>query len=82
MNNILDVVSHFIYIALSIILLPVFVALDIVLGIWVASRFIKRTSRKITRRLRQKQPSYQLAFRKSMHSLRGKLAGLPVNSQH
>jgi hypothetical protein len=82
MNNILDVASHFIYIALSIILLPVFVTLDIVLGVWIASRFIKRTSRKMARRIRDKQPSYQLAFRKSVHSLRGKLAGVPVNSQH
>jgi len=80
MNHLLDITGHFLYIILSIILLPVFVALDIVLGVWMASRLMKRLARKVYIRAKQKQPEHQFGFRKGLLSLKARFIGVHVNS--
>lgn len=80
MNNLLDITGHFIYLALSIILLPVFVALDCILGIWMAAKFTKKLCAKLYVKTRQKNLHYQLAFKKRWMFLRTKFIGVHVNS--
>lgn len=80
MNNLLDITGHFIYLALSIILLPVFVALDCFLGIWMAAKITRKLCAKLYIIARQKNLHYQLSFKKRWMFLRTKFIGVHVNS--
>jgi hypothetical protein len=66
MNNLLDIAGHFLYIALRIILLPLFVALDIFLGTWLAAKFLKKWSRAVYIKATKKQAFRQPAFKKGL----------------
>jgi hypothetical protein len=79
MNNLLDITGHFLYLAVSIILLPVFIALDIFIGAWLMARFIKRRGRILYIRAKKKQPVYHPAFKKSFLFLKAKSIGMPAN---
>jgi hypothetical protein len=79
MNNLLDITGHFLYLALNIILLPVFVALDCFLGLWIALKFCRKTIYKLRHsRNRQKQIN-DPAFKKSLVLLRAKFVGVHAN---
>jgi hypothetical protein len=80
MNSLLDITGHFLYLALNIILLPVFVALDCFLGIWMAAKFTRKLCTKLYIKARQKNLHYQLAFKKRWVFLRTKFVGVHVNS--
>jgi hypothetical protein len=80
MNSLLDITGHFLYLALNIILLPVFVALDCFLGIWMAAKFTRKLSTKLYKKARQKNLHYQLVFKKRWVFLRTKFVGVHVNS--
>ena len=79
MNNLLDIAGHFLYIAVSIILLPVFIALDIFLGAWLTARFIKNWSQNMYIRAKKKHPVYHAGFKKSLVFFKAKSIGVPAN---
>jgi hypothetical protein len=81
MNNLLDIAGHFLYIALSIILLPVFIALDIFLGAWITAKNVKRWSGIVSMKLKKKQPVYHPGFKKSLAFLKAKTISVTANGQ-
>jgi hypothetical protein len=82
MNDLLDITGHFLYITLRIILLPVFVALDCFLGLWIAIKIMNRFIAGLHFRSRQKGAYHTqtLAFKKGIMVLREKLVGATVNT--
>jgi hypothetical protein len=79
MNNVLDLTGHFLYIALRIVLLPVFVALDIFLGAWLTAKFIRKGAGILYIKAKKKHLVPQPAFKKGLIVLRAKLIGVPAN---
>lgn len=79
MNNLLDIAGHFLYIAWRIVLLPVFVALDIFLGAWLTARFIKQWGRTLSVRIKRKQASSPIVFKKGLVLLKAKSISVPAN---
>jgi hypothetical protein len=79
MNELLDITGHFLYIAWRLILLPVFVALDCFLGLWMAAKFISKMIKKHQAKIKRKQPSHHLGLRKSLVLLRAKFIGVHAN---
>jgi len=78
MNNLLDIAGHFLYITVSIILLPVFIALDIFIGAWLTVKFIKKWIHSIHMRARKK-PVYHAGFKKSLAFLKAKTISVTAN---
>ncbi|MGZ3837971.1 MAG: hypothetical protein ACXVMS_03025 [Flavisolibacter sp.] len=74
MNSLLDLTGHFLYIALRILLLPLFILLDIFLGVLLAIRFFNRQVGQWKSRPRQGQLPYQLGFKKRPAFLRTKFS--------
>ena len=79
MNTLLDVTGHFLYLAVSIILLPVFVALDIFLGAILTVKFISRSVKKLHLKAKHREPLLQMGMKKSLLYLRAKAVRITVN---
>ena len=80
MNILLDVAGHFLYLLLSIVLLPVFITLDVVLGAWIAAKAINKLVRKLyTRYRRSKDPLQLVPSRKRLAEWRTKWAGVHLH---
>lgn len=77
MNNLLDIAGHFLYLAVSIILLPVFIALDIFIGGWLTVKSIRKWVRSI--HLAKKKPVYHAGFKKSLAFLKAKTISVTAN---
>jgi len=81
MNQLLDITGHFIYLAVSIILFPLMVVLDCLLGLWMFAKYLKKLVRRLSIRARQKQKQevYPLDLRKALVYLRSKSMNIHVN---
>jgi hypothetical protein len=81
MNQLLDITGHFIYLAVSIILFPLMVVLDCLLGLWMFAKYSKKLVRRLSIRARQKQKQevYPLDLRKALVYLRSKSMNIHVN---
>jgi hypothetical protein len=66
MNHLTDLAGLLLYIAFRIILLPVFIALDCFLGIWIAVKYINRLISTLMVRARQKRPSRSLQLKRDL----------------
>lgn len=79
MNSLLDITGHFLYLALRIILLPLFIMLDCFLGLWLVAKFSRKFFHKTYYSSKQKHVQHQLALKKRMVLLRTKFVGFNVN---
>lgn len=80
MNNLLDLAGHFLYIALRVVLLPVFIALDVFLGAWLMAKFIKKWTLAAFMKASKRQPIQHATFKKSLFLLRPKAIGVTANT--
>jgi hypothetical protein len=73
MNQVLEIAGSFIYVALSIVLLPVFILFDMVLGTWLLVKWTRRHSKNIALRFQHKQAGYQLGVKKALALTRARV---------
>jgi hypothetical protein len=73
MNQVLDVAGNFLYIALSVVLFPVFMLFDVVMGAWLLARWSRKYSKVLLLRFTHKHATYQLRVKKAMVLTRAKL---------
>lgn len=73
MNQVLEIAGSFIYVALSIVLLPVFILFDMVLGAWLLAKWTHRQSKGWMLKLNNKQAGYQLGVKKALALTRARV---------
>jgi hypothetical protein len=67
MNDLLDITGHFLYIAFSIILLPVFLLTESFIGLLIAIKYVRKLKLKLhTHTSRRKQLLHPLQLKKRL----------------
>lgn len=73
MNQVLDVAGSFLYMALSVVLFPVFMLFDVVMGAWLLARWSRKNGKVLLLRFSHKQAAYHIRVKKAMVLSRAKL---------
>lgn len=81
MTQVLNIAGGFIYLALRVVLLPVFILFDIVMGAWLFARWTQRYFHRLTHRIHHKREVYQQHSKKALVLFRAKWNN-PTASSH
>jgi hypothetical protein len=73
MNQFFDIAGSLLYMALSVVLLPVFILFDMVMGAWMLAKWTRKNGKTLMVRFSHHQAHYQLRFKKAVVLSRAKL---------
>ena len=77
MNSLIDLAGAFLYFAVNIIIFPLIVLLDTLMGFVATIRYIRRVSVRMQQRLLRKQPMHSLSVKKSLVAVRSRFVSTP-----
>jgi hypothetical protein len=77
MNSLIDLAGAFLYFAVNIIIFPLIVLLDTLMGFVATIRYIRRLSVRMQQRLLRKQPMHSLNVKKNLVAVRSRFVSTP-----
>ena len=77
MNSLIDLAGAFLYFAVNIIIFPLIVLLDTLMGFVATIRYIRRVSVRMQQRLLRKQPMHSLSVKKGLVAVRSRFVSTP-----